>query len=860
MVQPRAFTGSRQVFLDSHADAYAEAAKENRVKSFIGDLTRRYLKRYPPSLPHDQEPTQESLDAVDDDAPDPETVRPVRQDFKSDEEFQCASKQHEEERKIVLLRMGQIERSMKYQYDKSRGVKGKDNQFAKLLSQLSGEPTTEPKRRKRAYDLWAQDNRKVVEELVQKRLKELKESGEAEELDLAQGNVGKDGDEADEGNLEDEDDESEESKEKGAKKKGKAKHVKKGKRAFVRVRQEVVKRAFDALPEDKRLHYEEASKTDFEDRLKAYQECQKAGVSTEPQARQDAINRLPAFVQPILDGIVATTGMHCTLLVGGPEPADMGRLNVVGFSSGRTLSNPALTFGEACEEGYRRYVIPLYGSYLRKCFTVQECKSRALPTPGLLSLSGLLAGEEGCSLHPIETPGIPREEGDPSTSKDQSAPSPLPPIQQKAPNVTEGDEPSGTSTAVPTLEVPAQASVSTNPPERRPQPEAVSPLASPSIPQSTSTLAVSFSPPHTPPSSPKHDDNSLPPTPLGGSSPPASLPPTPIRSSPVAASSSPIYIRSPTSSIATKDLGLEELCSEQDSPVPQPITQPKQGAKRGRVSDDALDGGPEPKRARARAVPEGKSKPKRPSAGSPKAPSASISAKASSSSRAKARPSNKGKTPASARPLPSLSSGEQITPSQVASTSAKTGSAKRVAEKVDSGRGKRQKHSTEPCSSVPACPDGAPDYISSLLKLVGKAGLSGALQRALDRYLILEREAGYKGGGLSTTNRPPEVSMWYKRRRACWNPELEDLERFGREFKGWFQACSPPWRVPKKAGTAMVKKQSGDWDCMRVMGPNGIVSFLVCLCWWKLAIGNTGQGEEAFSAALDEVVYTFTSL
>jgi hypothetical protein len=41
------------------------------------------------------------------------------------------------------------------------------------------------------------------------------------------------------------------------------------------------------------------------------------------------IQGLATFVQLILDGISALTGLQVTMLAGGPEPADGGHLNVI---------------------------------------------------------------------------------------------------------------------------------------------------------------------------------------------------------------------------------------------------------------------------------------------------------------------------------------------------------------------------------------------------------------------------------------------------------------------------------------------------------------------------------------------------
>lgn len=41
------------------------------------------------------------------------------------------------------------------------------------------------------------------------------------------------------------------------------------------------------------------------------------------------IECLPRFLQPILDMIADHSGWKVTLITGGPEPADGGRLNVI---------------------------------------------------------------------------------------------------------------------------------------------------------------------------------------------------------------------------------------------------------------------------------------------------------------------------------------------------------------------------------------------------------------------------------------------------------------------------------------------------------------------------------------------------
>jgi len=45
------------------------------------------------------------------------------------------------------------------------------------------------------------------------------------------------------------------------------------------------------------------------------------------------IQNLTKFVQPILDGICAVTGWKVSLIAGGPEPSQGGRLNMIRYAN-----------------------------------------------------------------------------------------------------------------------------------------------------------------------------------------------------------------------------------------------------------------------------------------------------------------------------------------------------------------------------------------------------------------------------------------------------------------------------------------------------------------------------------------------
>ncbi len=76
MVHPGTFQGKHKHFLMSKREGYVQAVQEDRAAEQIADVFRRYIKRFPISMPDNVEPSDEDLAKIDDSALDPETVVP----------------------------------------------------------------------------------------------------------------------------------------------------------------------------------------------------------------------------------------------------------------------------------------------------------------------------------------------------------------------------------------------------------------------------------------------------------------------------------------------------------------------------------------------------------------------------------------------------------------------------------------------------------------------------------------------------------------------------------------------------------------------------------------------------------------
>ncbi|KAF9522755.1 hypothetical protein CPB83DRAFT_899379 [Crepidotus variabilis] len=154
----------------------------------------------------------------------------------------------------------------------------------------------------------------------------------------------------------------------------------------VALRSSLYKELFqDTLEKEEQKEWEELAAEEHKNVCNAIDAKMNAPPPTDAAERQQIINRLPAFAQPILDLMAEYTGWKMTLVAGGPEPADNGRLNVVSIHSGVVKGTIKQNFGQSEWRLYKEFVVPVFAHFLKKCYTLEECRASALPadTEGL---------------------------------------------------------------------------------------------------------------------------------------------------------------------------------------------------------------------------------------------------------------------------------------------------------------------------------------------------------------------------------------------------------------------------------------------------------------------------------------------
>jgi hypothetical protein len=102
MVHPGFFKEARKSFLLAEKATYSEAVQGDYVCDALAKIQWRYFKRFPINLSHDEEPSPEHLESVDDSAPEPEPEEPDEQGL-GPEAYTKALQEVEDRGKLIVF-------------------------------------------------------------------------------------------------------------------------------------------------------------------------------------------------------------------------------------------------------------------------------------------------------------------------------------------------------------------------------------------------------------------------------------------------------------------------------------------------------------------------------------------------------------------------------------------------------------------------------------------------------------------------------------------------------------------------------------------------------------------------------------
>ncbi|KAK7464178.1 SERTA domain-containing protein 3 [Stygiomarasmius scandens] len=498
-----AFKGLRFVWLETQKQPYIDAVKQgdSEGKAKKEEILRAFFRRFPAKNDDEWEPSEAELHAVNDSDPIPEDPVVDTRSMSTEEKAAHDKKEKEISERYARVK-GSVGRWLDYRLNKSDGKavgngKKKKNHLTPLdllIRQLAGEPAAKPRKIPESK-LWARNNTHVWRAEYDRKLAEWRATN---------------------GEITDNSDAS-------------------GKSFPARTYINLVNHHWSLLSEEERHSWAEKSKQQFEEETKKW-ENDSFKFSTAPMDRQTCIDNVPHIAQFIVDRICEATGWEASLILGGPEPGDAGRLNVISVHGNSQRANK-LSWESAMRQKYKDTVLPLFGDFLKMCFTKAECRSRALDQSNSVASTGESFAEEDGSIVPssLLTSSV-GSNPTPQSKQSTDGPSDSDSVGPGSVNSTEPTVSIWSSSAVP----PSESQPCTPPP---PSPPASATLgSSPSVgPRSTHSTepTVSISSSSAAPPSESRSCTPPPPSPpasatLGLSfvspSPHGSCPPSPIPS------------------------------------------------------------------------------------------------------------------------------------------------------------------------------------------------------------------------------------------------------------------------------------------------------------------------------------------
>ncbi|KAF9036139.1 hypothetical protein BJ165DRAFT_1533000 [Panaeolus papilionaceus] len=732
-MHPGFFSVARKAFLETQRALYNAAYEIGDAKNCIANVFRRYCKRFPRTLPEDVDPSQEELEAVRDDEADEED---------NDDNLDLSSYPEEERAKILEARAvearaikklkARIQRWLNYRYIKDHAV------ITKREARLKDNPfyhlflILDGKRDKKP------SKRSAINVWSRRHSKAIE----------------------------------------------------------ARVRARIKKEMFDDLDQEDKDYYEFMSKEELKTAIAQWEEDRKSNApSTSPEARQRCIDALNRVIQPLLDAICEATGWKVSLIAGGPEPARGGQLGMKMIHSGTTSGEVKMDFGRAEHERLALYLYPMFADFMKKCYSVKECQSRALhrdedPSP-------TFAGSKSTTV-PLNTTVVTETSRpqSPSPAHTDSATQRPPPPQSSPPSPSLLREPRDRSRSVSGSPAPRTRSRS-----RSLVPRSRSPSL---VPRSSSPPRHSQSPSPLRSRSPSPLRHS--PSPRRSRSPsprrsPATRIPSPHHTPPpkrrqVAEVPGPSTRRITAQEIISRHLPLESTGAG--------ATSRKRRAEQARDATSSSSSGPQ--------------KRQKPSEGGDATPTPHTTRRTHRVTSAPAPPSSSVDPP----PIPSTSS----TSPPTVPTSAKW---------FD--------------DAIQVFLDGETQAGEG-----GGVGLGDPWVDLVEAYSMFQRKHGFADDKrLPNKGWPGVLNEWIhvgRTQNKSWRPRSLVVKDVEGEFKMWWNSLQPEWRVEN--GVVVKERLVGDWSSMIYPGINRLLSVVAALFFWGLEAQQTKSCRNAWLLAVND--------
>ncbi|KAK6993081.1 hypothetical protein R3P38DRAFT_3224091 [Favolaschia claudopus] len=619
-------------------------------------------------------------------------------------------------------------------------------------------------------------------------------------------------------------------------------------------RAQIAREVFAELSDDERKAYGDRAKAEAAAAKGEYTAALKNPPSQAPADRQRCIDNVGAFIAPILRGVNAATGLHATLILGGPIPEFGGEIRTVHLSYGQNRTAQADHWPQWDKKRFAE-VTKFMVDYLGTAFTAEDCARAALGA-GVDLANAPYTIPSGGDDNPSDSDSdsdSDDSDSDESSSDDESDVETRPRKKRKV---------SGEEVSKKRRTLPSHADVDIDGPDPDPEPHPA--------PSTPSALVPPTSMPAPPPSSSSNalgdeekDEEMSPPRSVWFLSEGERLANVERNKALLAQLAKPGEPEDPE--IAR----LLEGVRQQLAPLTQELRALVKAPQDVSGGQERETGGKATVKAkRPRAKKKGKE---------PTAVTRRSARNATGAVTADAEAENRGIGTSEGRDDGAAAAGGNA--DTLCSDGQVLGDASNTLGEAQNPPGMVSlppvsqaallaitpaappPASTTPPGGYQECPSGAPKWFVDAHASMTKVDLGIHFHALIFAWTRMEKASRFEHGptNLSPKLRPALVSSWITRGRRGSDFVVDNPEEYAEMWQRWWDSLQPAWRVRDTDGSWSVTAGYGaggrEWGPLYQWGVNGILSVVASLYFWGRGLTDNEQLRARWEAAVGDVVW-----
>ena len=154
-----------------------------------------------------------------------------------------------------------------------------------------------------------------------------------------------------------------------------------------------------------------------------------------------------------------------------------------------------------------------------------------------------------------------------------------------------------------------------------------------------------------------------------------------------------------------------------------------------------------------------------------------------------------------------------------------------------------------------------PAWFTAALSMMENPDLGKTWSKLVEVWTLFETQADYEEvKKLSTINRPEAIKTWIQRSRpSVWRPVIDDVQVYEAKYITWWTGLQPNWR--KSNGKLVFSRViGGDWEQLRRPGLNGLVSVMAALLFWGVVLQDSRGERKGWDKAVSDCLVVLNQL